>query len=231
MRRRPASGANGPKARRVPSRAGGATTKLPLKLSRVPRRSARDLMTDGARHAVEREVVERRPCARPRPARCAKTCRLPAGRVRDLLRRRQVAGGALVLDVSRRATRDRSSRGARWPGRTGSRAEFAIMVPRQLAPIETSSPPGVTRLLWHARQSVDGANIERVGARGPGRPPGVGRAARPRERPRTAHATAERRDATAARVARLISRTRRSRRRTSPRADRPGPAAAAPRAG
>ena len=33
-------------------------------------------------------------------------------------------------------------------------------MPRQLAPIETSSPLGVTRLLWHATQSLDGANIE-----------------------------------------------------------------------
>ena len=32
--------------------------------------------------------------------------------------------------------------------------------PRQLAPIDTSSPAGVTRLLWQARHSLDAANIE-----------------------------------------------------------------------
>ena len=32
--------------------------------------------------------------------------------------------------------------------------------PRQLAPIDTSSPVGATRLLWQARHSVDAANIE-----------------------------------------------------------------------
>ena len=32
--------------------------------------------------------------------------------------------------------------------------------PRQLAPIDTSSPAGATRLLWQARHSLDTANIE-----------------------------------------------------------------------
>ena len=38
--------------------------------------------------------------------------------------------------------------------------------PRQLAPIDTSSPAGATRLLWQARHSLDTANIEAFAATG-----------------------------------------------------------------
>src|SRR6188508_1007514 len=41
----------------------------------------------------------------------------------------------------------------------GTRPAFAIIVPRHEAPIETSSPLEVTRLLWQATHSLDGANI------------------------------------------------------------------------
>ncbi len=37
----------------------------------------------------------------------------------------------------------------------GSRAEFAIIVARQLTPIDTSSPDDSVRLLWQAMHSCD----------------------------------------------------------------------------
>src|SRR6476646_9509580 len=37
----------------------------------------------------------------------------------------------------------------------GSRAEFAMIEARQLAPIDTSSPDGAMRLLWHGMQLPD----------------------------------------------------------------------------
>src|SRR6187549_1342491 len=48
----------------------------------------------------------------------------------------------------------------------GSLAELAIIVPRQFAPIDTSSPAGDTRLLWQAMQSVESANMSVFGACG-----------------------------------------------------------------
>ena len=43
----------------------------------------------------------------------------------------------------------------------GSRAEFAIIVDRQVAPIDTSSPEGATRALWHATQFSEWVKSER----------------------------------------------------------------------
>ena len=43
----------------------------------------------------------------------------------------------------------------------GSRAELAIIVERQVAPIETSSPAGVRRLLWQATQFSECVKSER----------------------------------------------------------------------
>jgi len=43
----------------------------------------------------------------------------------------------------------------------GSREEFAIIVDRQVDPIETSSPLGASRLLWQATQLADGVNSDR----------------------------------------------------------------------
>ena len=78
-----------------------------------------DLVADRARHAVAGQRVEcgARVAGRIREMREDRA--LSAGRVRDLLRRRQVAGRALVLDLARRATDGRSSRGGRWRARTG----------------------------------------------------------------------------------------------------------------
>ena len=59
----------------------------------------RDLMTHGARHAVERGLVERRAGAARGRRQMREERRLAARRVRRLPRGRHVAGGALVLDV------------------------------------------------------------------------------------------------------------------------------------
>ena len=99
MRRRPVSMASGPKARRVPLASGAATTKFPLKLSRVPSRSA-EIWWQTVHETPSRARLSSAVSAPAASAeRCEKTCAFPTGRVRDLLGRREMAGCALVFDI------------------------------------------------------------------------------------------------------------------------------------
>ena len=114
-------------------------------------------MADRAADAVLRQRVDvRERAVRIREMR--EDCGLAAVRVGDLLRRRKMARGAFVLDIpGARRVVHRLAADAGEHVRVA--AALAIMVPRHEAPIETSSPLEVTRLLWQATHSLDGANI------------------------------------------------------------------------
>ncbi len=100
-----------------------------------------DLVTDGARHAV-RGRGRRAPTARSTARRTgARTpSRVAPGRPRGGSRRRHVARRAFVLDGRASIPGGRASSRRTLAWKYGSRAELAIIVPRQLAPIDTSSP-------------------------------------------------------------------------------------------
>jgi hypothetical protein len=75
----------------------------------------------------------------------------PLVRMRQGRRHRHVADGTLVLDIRAGARMvDRFPAHARLP--VGIARELAIMVARQADPMDTSSPDGVIRLLWHGMQ-------------------------------------------------------------------------------
>ena len=105
--------------------------------------------------------------------------------------------------------------------------------PRQLAPIDTSSPAGATRLLWQARHSLDTANIEAFAGTGAMALDSSLSGDCPRPARRFTSSTADHTTAAAktATRPRLIATSRRIRRRTSPTTDRPAPADGARRAG
>ena len=92
----------------------------------------------------------------------------------------------------------------------GSRAEFAIIDARHATPIERSSPVAAVRLLWHAMQSDDGANMPWSAAHRRTGPCAVTRVALRRQNSASSHDARRRQQP-------LTSSHRRGPLRTSPR--------------
>ena len=221
---------------RVPPGGIGFTHELAVEALRRAEPVGRDLMAHRARDAVGRQAVQRR----SRPARRWAGARTP----------RRVPPAALVMrcDIGMWQAAHSSWIAAECVGwsivsrRTaacqyGSRAELAIIVDRQVAPIETSSPAGAQVVV--ARHAVLGMREEReVEVRIRRRAAAAGCASSARVA-RPGRATAARPRRRAAGVGRMVmescapistSRSRRGRRRTSPTGRRSGTAACGPAA-
>ena len=144
------------RASRTPSARVGRRRKLPLK--RSPRRGRRG--RSGGRPCRTRRRARGGRAAigvRGRPESRRTVASVPYRRVRPSVpsacgRRRTRPGSRATCDgwsiVSRRTLA--------W--KYGSRAALAMIVDRQAVPIDTSSPPGVVRLLWQATQFRSGVN-------------------------------------------------------------------------
>jgi hypothetical protein len=195
-------------------------TKFELKLSGVPNRSGAIWW-----HTVHETLSAASRCSGEPPAvigRCANTCPCPppARSIRALIGMWQAAHSSWMAA----ACFGWSIVSRRTPAcQYGSRAEFAIIVERHVAPIDTSSPDGAVSPLWHATQlsewenSVKSACAFLPPARGEGCWAAVVTRHVVNSHMRQPSGTAKR---SGWRRMRVTSRTGTGRRRTSPRCNR-----------
>ncbi len=153
--------ARAPRARHRP--ACGRMTKLPLKLARVPSVSLEIWWHTVHETAVARETILVGVLRCDRQVR-EHVAELPCA-CRGLLGDGHVTGCALVLNGARFDSDDRASRAGHSRASTDRARNSPSSWIATTSPIDTSSPVGVTRLLWHATQLSECAKSGTFGVR------------------------------------------------------------------